>query len=254
MLLTRRTLINSATSAATARLFLASTRVLRYRAVALDAFTTLDPRPIAGRAEEVFPGKGTLLADLWRARQFEYTWLRTVSRTYVDFRQITEDSLVYAAKVLALDLSSEKKRRLLQCFWEFKPWPDALAALQRLKTAGIRIVFLSNFTGAMLTSAVLSCGLEGLFEPHLSTDRVRVYKPDPRAYHMAVDALNLRREEIVFGAFAGWDAAGAKAFGYPTFWVNRTKQPVEELAFPPDAIGHDLDELATFVIGKGTTG
>jgi 2-haloacid dehalogenase len=106
----------------------------------------------------------------------------------------------------------------------------------------------------MLTSAVHSCGLQGLFEPHLSTDRVRVFKPDPRAYHMAVDALNLRRGEIVFGAFAGWDAAGAKAFGYPTFWVDRTKQPFEELAFPPDAIGHDLDELATFVIGTGTTG
>ena len=129
MYLTRRSLINSATTGATGRLFLASTRVARYRAVALDAFTILDPRPIAARAEEVFPGKGPLLTDLWRTRQFEYTWLRTITRTYVDFRQITEDSLVYAANALALDLSTEKKHRLLQCFWEFKPWPDALAAL-----------------------------------------------------------------------------------------------------------------------------
>ena len=137
MFLTRRTLINSATTAATGRLFLASTRAARYRAVALDAFTAFDPRPIAARAEEVFPGKGTILTDLWRARQFEYTWLRTISRTYVDFRQITEESLVYAADALALDLSTEKRHRLLQCFREFKPWPDAIAALQRLKTAGI---------------------------------------------------------------------------------------------------------------------
>ena len=92
MFLTRRTLINSATTAATGRLFLASTRAARYRAIALDAFTTLDPRPVAARAEEAFPGKGTLLTDLWRARQFEYTWLRTISRTYVDFRQITEEA------------------------------------------------------------------------------------------------------------------------------------------------------------------
>jgi len=105
----------------------------------------------------------------------------------------------------------------------------------------------------MLTSGVQSCGLQGLFEPHLSTDRVRAFKPDPCAYHMAVDALNLRRDEILFGAFAGWDAAGAKAFGFPTFWVNRTKQPAEELGFSPDATGHDLDELARFVIGPGTT-
>jgi len=254
MFLTRRSLINSATTGATTRLFLASTRVARYRAVALDAFAILDPRPIAARAEEVFPGKGSLLTDLWRARQFEYTWLRTITRTYVDFRQITEDSLAYAANALALDLSTEKKRRLLQCFWEFKAWPDALPALQRLKAAGVRLVFLSNFTTAMLTSAVRSCGLQGLLEPHLSTDRVRVFKPDPRAYHMAVDALNLRRDEIVFGAFAGWDAAGAKAFGYPTFWVNRMKQPVEELAFPPDAIGQSLDELARFVMRTPTAG
>src|SRR5438045_1594781 len=127
MFLTRRTLINSATTAATGGLFLASSRVARYRAVALDAFTTLDPRLIAVRTEEAFPGKGLLLSDLWRARQFEYTWLRTVSRTYVDFRQIIEDSLVYAAHALALDLSIEKRHRLLQCFWQFKPWPDALA-------------------------------------------------------------------------------------------------------------------------------
>ncbi|MEO8369390.1 MAG: haloacid dehalogenase type II [Candidatus Solibacter sp.] len=220
----------------------------------MDAFTTLDPRPITSRAEEVFPGKGALLADLWRTRQFEYTWLRTTSRTYVDFRQITEDSLAYTANALSLDLSIEKRHRLLRCFWEFKPWPDALAALQRLKTAGLRLVFLSNFTEVMLTSAVRSCGLQGLFEPHLSTDKVRAFKPDPRAYHMAVDALNLRRDEIVFGAFAGWDAAGAKAFGFPTFWVNRMKQPVEELGFRADAMGHDLDELARFVIGPETKG
>ena len=254
MFLTRRTLINSATTAATGGLFLASSRVARYRAVALDAFTTLDPRLIAVRTEEAFPGKGLLLSDLWRARQFEYTWLRTVSRTYVDFRQIIEDSLVYAAHALALDLSIEKRHRLLQCFWQFKPWPDALAALQRLKTAGIRLVFLSNFTAAMLTSAVQSGGLHGLFEPHLSTDRVRAFKPDPRAYDMAVNTLDLRRDEIVFGAFAGWDAAGAKAFGFPTFWVNRMGLPAEEVGSAPDAIGANLDDLVTFVMGRGAQG
>jgi len=252
MLLTRRNLMNSASGAVTGSLFLASARAPRYRAVALDAFTTLDPRPIASRAEDAFPGKGTLLVDAWRVRQFEYTWLRTISRSYVDFEQITEESLVYAAKALALEVSKEKRQRLLQCFWEFKPWPDADAALRRLKTAGVRLVLLSNFTGRMLTSAVETCSLQGLFEAHLSTDRVRAFKPDPRAYHMAVDTLKLRRDEIVFAAFAGWDAAGAKAFGFPTVWVNRMKQPIEELGFPPDATGRSLDDLAGFVIGANT--
>jgi len=251
MLLTRRTLINSTPAAASGRLFLASTRVARYRAVALDAFTILDPRPIATRAEAAFPGKGKLLADLWRARQFEYTWLRTISGTYIDFQQITEQSLVYAAKALALDLSNGKRHRLLQSFWEFEPWPDALPALRQLKTAGIRLVFLSNFTDKMLTSAVESCRLQSLLEPPLSTDRVGAYKPHPRAYQMAVDGMNLSRGEIVVAAFAGWDAAGAKAFGFPTFWVNRMTQPGEELGFSPDAVGHSLGDLARFVIGTG---
>jgi 2-haloacid dehalogenase len=252
MFLTRRNLIHSATGAAAGQLFLASPRVSRYKAVALDAFAILDPRPIAGRAEEVFPRKGTLLVDLWRTRQFEYTWLRTISRSYVDFLQVTDEALVYAAQALALDLSTGKRQRLLQCFWEFKPWPDSLAALQRLKTAGMRLTFLSNFTGKMLSSAVKNGGLQGLFEPHLSTDLVRAFKPDPRSYRMAEEKMRLRRDEIVFAAFAGWDAAGAKAFGFPTFWVNRMQQPVEELGFKPDATGRDLNDLVRFAIGTGT--
>ena len=251
MLLTRRTLIHSATAAATGGLCLANPAPTRYKAVALDGFTTFDPRSIAARAEEEFPGKGAPLADLWRTRQFEYTWLRTISRTYVDFLQITGEALEYAAKSLGLALSGEKRQRLLQCFSEFTPWPDATAALKRLKSAGIRLVFLSNFTETMLNSAVESCGLQGLFEPHLSTDRVRAFKPDPSAYRMAEDAMHLRRDEIVFAAFGGWDAAGAKAFGFPTFWVNRMNQPVEQLGYPPDAIGGGLEDLARFVMGPG---
>src|SRR5207237_1103398 len=105
------------------------------------------------------------------------------------FRQVTEEALVYAAKALGLDLSSESKQGLLRCYSEFKPWPEAHAVLERLKASGLRLVFLSNFTEQMLTSAVESCGLQGLFEPHLSTDRVRAFKPEPRAYQMALDGL-----------------------------------------------------------------
>ena len=99
----------------------------------------------------------------------------------------------------------------------------------------------------MLESAIKSSGPEGLFEPSLSTDRVGVYKPDPRAYQMGIDAFKLKREEIVFAAFGGWDAAGTKLFGYPTFWVNRLNLPVEELGVAPDAIGSNLRDLIHFV-------
>lgn len=115
---------------------------------------------------------------------------------------------------------------------------------------GIRMAFLSNFTAAMLDAAVKNSGLEGIFEAHLSTDRVRAYKPDPRAYQMAMDTFGLPRGEIVFAAFGGWDAAGAKSFGYPTFWINRTSLPVEELGVAPDAIGDNLNDLVRFVRSK----
>ena len=89
-----------------------------------------------------------------------------------------------------------------------------------------------------------------MFEPHLSTDQVRAFKPDPRAYQMGIDAFGLRREEIAFAAFGGWDAAGARAFGYPTFWVNRMNAPVEELGVAPDGIGANLHDLAHFVMSR----
>ncbi|MBL8528391.1 MAG: HAD-IA family hydrolase, partial [Burkholderiales bacterium] len=103
-----------------------------------------------------------------------------------------------------------------------------------------------NFTPKMLDAAVRSAGLEGVFEDHLSTDRVRSYKPDPRAYQLGVDAFGLRREEIAFVASAGWDAAGAKWFGYPTIWINRMHLPAEALGVAPDATGSTLDDLVAF--------
>jgi 2-haloacid dehalogenase len=218
------------------------------KAIAFDGFTVFDPRPIAARAEQLFPGKGTEFTAIWRTRQFEYTWLRTLMASYTDFWSVTEDALIYAAKMLNIALNEQRRQHLMRCFLELRPWPDAPAALTALHDAGIRLVFLSNLTQAMLNTAVSSSGLQKLFEPHLSTDRVRAYKPDPRAYRMAVDALKLRNDEIIFAAFGGWDAAGAKAFGFTTYWVNRMDSPLEELGSAPDGIGPNLNHLASFVL------
>jgi 2-haloacid dehalogenase len=98
----------------------------------------------------------------------------------------------------------------------------------------------------MLDAAVRNSGLDGIFEAHLSTDRVQAFKPDPRAYRMGVDAFGMAKEEIAFAAFAGWDAAGAKRFGYPTFWVNRANAPLEELGVAPDGTGAGLQDLVAF--------
>jgi 2-haloacid dehalogenase len=246
----RRTFLAAATGLAASSLLVSASRAQSLqgiRAVAFDGFPIIDPRPVAARAEALFPGRGGELMAAWRSRQFEYTWLRTLSGRYADFWRVTEDALTFAAKSLQIDLPAEKRTDLMQVFLQLKAWPDAAPALHALKAAGIRVAFLSNFTSAMLDAAVANSGLAALFEPHLSTDRVRAYKPDPRAYQMGLDAFGLPREQIVFVASAGWDAAGAKAFGYPTFWVNRAKLPGEELGVVPDAIGAGMADLAAFV-------
>src|SRR5262249_31443110 len=193
----------------------------------LDAFTTFDPRPVAALADRFFPEKGVALASAWRTRQIEYAWLRTLMGRYAPFWQVTEEALVFAACMLGLELPPEQRRRLMQAHLEIGAWSDAGPALEPLKAAGIRFAFFSNFTAPMLEAAGANAGLGGIFEPHLSTDRVRAFKPDPRAYRMGVDAFGLAREEIVFAAFGGWDAAGAKGFWDPAVWESRGEVPGE---------------------------
>ena len=116
-----------------------------------------------------------------------------------------------------------------------------------MKSAGLRLAFLSNMTRAMLDANIRSAGLDGMFDEVLSTDRIRAYKPDPRAYRIGLEALALERNEVLYVAFAGWDAAGAKTFGYPTYWLNRTHAPPERLGAEPDMTGASLGEVVAFV-------
>jgi 2-haloacid dehalogenase len=246
----RRLLKLAAGAVAAGTLAPASAAAARIGAVAFDGFVIFDPRPVFALAETLFPGRGAELGNAWRVRQFEYTWLRTLAGRYADFWQVTGEALSFAAKLLKLDMTAEKHGQLMQAFLTLKAHPDVPPALETLRRQGIRLGFLSNMTETMLKAAMHSAGLDGMFEHTLSTDRVQAYKPDPRAYRMAIDAFGLRREEIVFAAFGGWDAAGAKSFGYPTFWANRLNLPVEELGVVPDATGSELGALVSF-LGRG---
>jgi 2-haloacid dehalogenase len=236
-------------SAALATRLLAEPRP-RVKAVAFDGFPIIDPRPVAVRAEALFPGKGAELMSQWRERQFEYAWLRTLGRSYADFWTTTEEALRFAAVALKLELTPERRDQLMHVWLELGVWPDVPAALAALRAAGVRMVMLSNLTPRMLDAPLQRAGLRAYFEPHLSTDRVQAYKPDPRAYQMGIDAFGLRREEILFVASAGWDVAGAKWFGYPTAWVNRTGAPAEALGAPPDAELADLSSLAGLALRR----
>jgi 2-haloacid dehalogenase len=214
-----------------------------YRAVLFDAFPIFDPRPALARADAVHPG----LADAWRVRQFEYTWLRTAARRYADFWQVTQDALTFAARQLRVTLTADARDTLMQSYLHLPAWDDVHEAIGTLSQRGLRLGFLSNFTTAMLDANIASAGLGGRFEHVISTDRAATYKPDPRAYQLGVEALGLRRDEILFVAFAGWDAAGATLFGYPTYWVNRLRAPDEELGARADAGGETLSDLARYL-------
>ena len=181
----------------------------RFKAVVFDGFVIFDPKTIEQRVREHVPDKAEAFVNLWRTRQFEYTWLRTVGTRYVDFWRITEDALQFTAKSLRVSLNSAQHDALMDAYCHLRAWPDAGAALAELRQMGVRLAFLSNFTARMLDANSRATGLSELFEPHLTADRIREYKPSPRAYQMALDAFGLHRHEIAFAAFAGWDAAGA---------------------------------------------
>ncbi len=248
MIVDRRSLMRSAGALLAARTPTARAEGRRIEAIAFDVFTIFDPRSITAVAEARLPGKGEALAALWRTRQFEYCWLRTLYGNYTDFWRVSEEAPIFAGKSLKIELDDTTRAALMQALTEIAPWPDSLAALRRLREAGLRLAYLSVMTPRMLEEISDRAGVADLFEFKLSTDAVRAFKPHPRAYAMAERAFELPRAKIVFAAFGGWDAAGAKSFGLETFWVNRLGVPREGLGVAPDAEGPTLDDLANYVL------
>lgn len=224
-----------------------------FKVIAFDAFPIFDPRPVAQAAEAAFPGQGQKVMEVWRSRLFEYQWLRALGGQYEDFMAAAESSLIFTARQLNQELTDQKKQQLLGEFMNLKMWPDAPDAIRALKSQGLELVFLSNMTEQMLRNGLKNAGMEKEFSHIFSTDAAASFKPDPKAYALAVDKLGVPKEKILFVAFAGWDAAGAKWYGYPTFWVNRQGAPAEELGAMPDATSKDLQGLVDYitpVLGK----
>ena len=217
------------------------------RAVAFDAFALFDPRPVFNACESMFPGRGAELAILWRTRQFEYQWLRSLSGRYADFWSVTRAALEFAARSLNLNLTGGQRDDLMQGYLFMSTWPDVQPALAALRRAGKHLIMLSNATDEILRAGVRNSAVESMFAELISTDRIKSFKPDPRAYQLGVDRLGLRREAILFVAYAGWDAAGAKWFGYPTFWNNRQHASLEALDVVPDGAGESLQALTEFI-------
>jgi 2-haloacid dehalogenase len=211
------------------------------RAFVFDAYGTLFDVHSVVEAGRAITGDPQALSALWRQKQLEYTWLRSLMDRYVDFWEVTQQALSFAFRRLGLQPSPSQATALMEAYLSLATFPDVGPALQRL--AGVPLGILSNGSPRMLEAAVRSSGLEGIFAHVLSVDAVRVYKPSPRVYELGPRAFGVAADEILFVSSNGWDIAGAAAFGYRTCWCNRQGAPMEELGFTPDHEVERLDQI-----------
>ena len=212
-------------------------------ALVFDAYGTLyDVHSVARRCEACFPGKGPALSQLWRAKQLEYTWQRSLMQRYVPFSMVTRDALVYSCAALGLDAAPHIDTLMAE-YLALAPFPEVPKALSRLT---MKKAILSNGSPDLLEPLVRNSGLR--FDAVLSVDELKVYKPAPQVYDLAVRRLDTAKERVGFVSSNCWDALGAKSFGFRVYWINRTGAPVDRLGFSPDREIRSLAELADEVL------
>ncbi|MDP1534439.1 MAG: haloacid dehalogenase type II [Rubrivivax sp.] len=217
------------------------------RAVLFDAYGTLfDVYSVGLLAEQLFPGHGDKLAQLWRDKQIDYTRLLSMSGRYRPFWDVTRAGLRFAASKLALALDSGAEERLMNQYRHLSAYPENRDVLSELKRRGVPAGILSNGDPEMLAVAVKSAGLSDLLSPLLSVHGEQRYKPDPATYALGPAALGLPAREILFVSSNGWDAIGATWYGYTTLWVNRAGAPLEALGTEPTRTGSGLREVLDF--------
>lgn len=218
------------------------------KAICFDAYGTLfDVYSVAQLVEKNFSGKGAQVANIWREKQLQYSFLRTMADQYKSFWEITQDALTYAGKAAKVDITPEQRRELLEAYFHLQAFPENLAALKELKAMGVRLAVLSNGSPDMLNAAVKSAGMEGVFEHVLSVHPIRKHKIVAEVYDLGPKAFQLSRHDIGFVSSNGWDITGATWYGFHTFWANRAAAPTEELDAPPIAEGRNLTDLVAYV-------
>ena len=220
---------------------------IKIKAVAFDAFPIFDPRPIFKTINDLYPEKGKQLIEIWLTKQFGYQWLRQAGHQYKNFEEVTKDALEFAFAQCKIEADKQTTDLIMAKYNSLTIWDDVVLSLEQLKQQELKICFLSNMTESLLQQGVQNSGIEKYFDYIISTDKKQTYKPSPTAYEMGVEELKLKKEEILFVPFAGWDMAGAKWFGYPTFWVNRLNAIADKLDVIPDGVGNNLAELVALV-------
>ncbi len=213
------------------------------RACVFDAYgTLLDFHAATARESAALGDKAAPLSNLWRQKQLEYTWLRSLMRAYVDFWQITQDGLDYALETFGID-DAALRQRLLDLYWQLDAYPDAVAALARLHAAGQKTAILTNGAPEMIEAACQASGLADQLDAILSVAELGIYKPDPAVYQLAVDRLGFAAEEICFVSSNAWDGRGAAHFGFRVAWLDRFGKLPDRLPGAYSAVIKDLDAL-----------
>jgi 2-haloacid dehalogenase len=199
------------------------------KAVVFDAYGTLyDIQSVASVTEEAFPGYGELITQIWRIKQLEYTWLRSLMRRYQDFFVITRDSLTYSLRVLGLAHDPVAFARIMEKYLHLDLYPDAVAALVALR--GCKLAILSNGSTGMLDALVRNSGLDRVLDATISVDSQKIFKPAPDAYTLIESVLGVPPAEVLFVSSNPWDACGAKAFGLNVAWIERVTPEAMALA------------------------
>jgi 2-haloacid dehalogenase len=199
------------------------------KAVVFDAYGTLyDIQSVAAVTEQAFPGYGEIVTQVWRIKQLEYTWLRSLMRRYQDFSVITRDSLAYTLRVVGLEHDGAAFERIMDKYLHLDLYPDAMAALAAMR--GRKLAILSNGSSVMLNALVANSGLDRVLDATISIDSKKIFKPAPDAYALIESVLGVPPAEVLFVSSNPWDACGAKAFGLNVAWIERVTPQAMALA------------------------
>jgi len=216
-------------------------------AFVFDAYGTLfDLAALTRACENQWSNQGAAVADLWRRKQLEYTWLRTLMTKYQPFSAVTAAALRFATEAHGVNLSDAATAQLLSTYRELPPYPEVAKTLRALKAGGRRLSILSNGSPDMLEPLVAHSGLAAELDCVLSVDSLAAFKPAPAVYQFASHRLGVDMSRIGFVSSNGWDIAGAHAAGLTCFWINRARLPAEGLGAEPKAVLGSLDELLPF--------
>lgn len=223
----------------------------RIRALVFDLYGTLyDVHSVRSLCERLYPGQGDAISKMWRQKQLEYTWLRTLMDQYKDFEITTLDALRYTCGTLKLTLDAANEKLLCDEYLQLSPYPEVPAALAQLKTAGYKLAILSNGSRHSIRQVVEHSGLSSSFDALFSVDELQRFKPHPSVYQLAVDGLGVPASDILFVSSNAWDATGARYFGYSVCWINRSGGVFDELGVIPDMTQPDLAALTGHLLAK----